>query len=54
MKSAYYDFLNSKIDLAVQSGISVDDSEISPILKPHQRDAVRWAIAGGCRAHGKG
>lgn len=50
MKSAYYDFLNSKIDLAVQSGISVDDSEISPILKPHQRDAVKWAISGGCRA----
>ncbi len=25
-------------------------SEINPALKPHQRDAVRWALKGGRRA----
>jgi len=50
MKLTYLDFLNSKIEIATQSGFEVDLSEISPILKPHQRDAVQWAIRGGCRA----
>ena len=26
------------------------DSEIPSVLKPHQRDIVKWAIRGGCRA----
>jgi DNA modification methylase len=46
----YIDFLKSKIDIAPESGFDVDDLELSPILKPHQRDAVKWAIKGGRRA----
>lgn len=46
----YEEFLKTKIELAVESGFDVDQSDISPVLKPHQRDAVCWAIRGGCRA----
>jgi len=46
----YMAFLRAKMQLAKKSGIEVEDSEINPILKPHQRDIVRWAIAGGQRA----
>src|ERR1019366_6014888 len=45
----YLAFLRAKMCLAKRSGFDIDDSEINPILKPHQRDIVRWAIAGGCR-----
>lgn len=48
--SAYVDFLRKKIRLADFAGFDIDDSEINPILKPHQRDIVKWAIRGGCRA----
>ena len=40
--SAYDDFLRSKITVAVDSGFEVDDSEINPILKPHQRLIVPY------------
>lgn len=46
----YIDFLKSKIEIAPVSGFDVDDSEISLALKPHQRDAVKWALKGGRRA----
>lgn len=46
----YYDFLKEKIDIAKDSGFEIDPSEVNPILKPHQRDAVVWAIKGGRRA----
>ena len=46
----YLDFLRSKIEVAPVSGFAVDPEDLSPVLKPHQRDAVRWAIAGGRRA----
>ena len=45
----YQEFLAGKIDLAPQSGIEVDLAEINPVLKPHQRDAVLWALKGGRR-----
>ena len=45
----YIDFLRSKIVTAPETGFSVLESEINPALKPHQRDAVRWAVAGGRR-----
>ena len=47
---SYTDFLNSKAITAVESGFEVDDSEISPALNPHQRESVKWALRGGCRA----
>ncbi|MBD1589491.1 DNA methyltransferase [Pseudomonas typographi] len=48
--SSYIDFLRQKIRLADFAGFEVDDSEINPILKPHQRAIVTWAVRGGCRA----
>lgn len=48
--SGYLDFLRTKIQVAPVSGFEVPDSEIHPALKPHQRDAVRWALRGGRRA----
>lgn len=46
----YKEFLESKIELATESGFMVDPADINPALKPHQRDAVRWALKGGRRA----
>lgn len=46
----YREFLESKIDLATDSGFVVDRSKINPALKPHQADAVAWALKGGRRA----
>lgn len=46
----YNDFLESKIDVAADSGFDVDPAEVNPALKPHQRDAVIWALKGGRRA----
>ena len=46
----YKEFLESKIELATESGFVVDLADINPALKPHQRDAVRWALKGGRRA----
>lgn len=46
----YIDFIKSKIEVAPISGFAIDESEINPALKPHQRDAVKWAVHGGRRA----
>lgn len=46
----YREFLESKIDLATDSGFVVDRSKINSALKPHQADAVAWALKGGRRA----
>ncbi len=46
----YRSFLASKMVIAKKTGITVDAEEISDVLKPHQRDAVMWAVAGGRRA----
>lgn len=46
----YLNFLRSKIKLACFGGFEIDDSEINPILKPHQRACVKWAVRGGNRA----
>ena len=46
----YLEFLKSKIDIAKDSGFEVKKEDINPTLKPHQRDAVMWAIRGGRRA----
>lgn len=50
LKIDYKDFLMSKIAFAPESGFVIDPSEVNPALKPHQRDAVIWAIKGGRRA----
>ena len=46
----YLEFLKTKIELAVDSGFEVDKSKINKALKPHQKDAVAWALKGGRRA----
>jgi len=46
----YKEFLTSKIEIAIESGFKIDPGRINPVLKPHQRDAVCWAIRGGKRA----
>lgn len=46
----YTEFLKSKIEVAPVSGFEIDESEINTALKPHQRDAVKWAVHGGRRA----
>ena len=46
----YQTFLESKIETAPVSGFDVDPAELHPALKPHQRDAVVWALHGGRRA----
>lgn len=46
----YKEFLESKIELAQDSGFEVNPADINKALKPHQRDAVTWALKGGRRA----
>ena len=46
----YQEFLESKMVIAPESGFEIDPSQVNPALKPHQRDAVCWAIKGGKRA----
>ncbi len=46
----YREFLETKIELATESGFVIDPAELNPALKPHQRDAVAWALKGGRRA----
>lgn len=46
----YLEFLKSKIEIATESGFEIKPEKINPVLKPHQRDAVIWALRGGRRA----
>lgn len=46
----YREFLESKIELATDSGFEINPNKINGALKPHQRDAVVWALKGGRRA----
>lgn len=46
----YREFLHTKIEVARASGFEVDTEQINPALKPHQKDAVIWALRGGRRA----
>lgn len=53
----YDEFLREKVAFDRSFGFDVDDADLSPIFqpghpdfKPHQRDIVKWAVAGGRRA----
>lgn len=46
----YREFLESKIELATESGFVIEANQINKALKSHQRDAVMWALRGGRRA----
>ena len=49
-KMEYLEFLKTKIEIAAESGFTVDRDGLNKALKPHQRDAVAWALKGGRRA----
>lgn len=46
----YRAFLEGKIKLARPGGFEIDPARIHPMLKPHQRAIVQWAVRGGRRA----
>lgn len=46
----YYAFLAEKANFHHEWGSDIEDADINPILKPHQRAIVRWAVRGGRRA----
>lgn len=46
----YLEFLKTKIEIAPESGFELEPEKINKALKPHQRDAVLWALKGGRRA----
>lgn len=48
--TCYTEFLKGKIKLAAFTGFDVEPSEVNPLLSPHQRDIVIWAVRGGRRA----
>lgn len=48
--SDYSEFLRQKIKMAQFSGFTVEPGDIHPILYPHQREIVKWAVQGGNRA----
>lgn len=43
----YIDFLQSKFRFSVAHGFVIDPDAVNPLLKPHQRDIVCWAIEKG-------
>jgi hypothetical protein len=48
--TGYAEFLAEKVSFRSAVGFEVADRLINPLLKPHQRLIVRWALAGGRRA----
>ena len=46
----YLEFLKTKIEIAKDTGFEVPPETVNTGLKPHQRDAVIWALRGGRRA----
>lgn len=46
----YIDFLKSKIAIAPDSGFEVTEEMMTPGLKPHVRDSIKWMVKGGNRA----
>lgn len=44
------EFLKTKIEIATESGFLVKQEQVNKALKPHQKDAVIWALRGGRRA----
>jgi SNF2 family DNA or RNA helicase len=46
----YNQFLRDKIAIAPDTGFIVCDDELSPNLKPHVRESVKWLLKGGSRA----
>lgn len=50
MKKDYQNFIRNKVRLDNRTGFDVGPGAVNPMLFPHQRDIVRWAVRGGRRA----
>lgn len=50
MADVYRAFLAAKAAVAVGVGFPCEPAEVHPLLKPHQRACVAWAVRGGRRA----
>lgn len=50
MTLAYEEFLAGKVRFDQAHGFPCDESDVNPILLPHQRAVVAWAVRGGRRA----
>lgn len=48
----YHQFLTQKTSVAESRGFACDPSEVHPLLKPHQRDIVAWAVKRGRQGYG--
>lgn len=46
----YQEFLQTKIEIATESGFNIEPSQLNKALMPHQRAGVAWALWGGRRA----
>lgn len=46
----YQEFLQTKIEIATESGFDIEPSQLNKALMPHQRAGVAWALRGGRRA----
>jgi DNA modification methylase/superfamily II DNA or RNA helicase len=46
----YADFLRAKKPIANRYGFTIDPALVNPMLKPHQKAIVAWAVEGGRRA----
>lgn len=46
----YREFIKSKISISSFFGFDIHQSDLNPMLKPHQKDICQWALKGGCRA----
>lgn len=46
----YTEFLETKMEIAPETGFELNEAALSPALLPHQRTAVVWAVKGGRRA----
>jgi hypothetical protein len=46
-RPTYDEFLRHKVQFDKSCGVTIEDSDINPLLKPHQRDIVRWAVHKG-------
>lgn len=44
----YEEFLRSKMVQAPLRGFEISPDDVNPLLKPHQRDIVCWAVRQGC------
>ena len=49
-EKSYEEFIREKVAFDRSFGFEIDGDDLSPVLMPHQRDIVQWAVAGGRRA----